>query len=152
MGSRITEQVEGSVPALRLVLAFCGVFLWLFGWGEGLSVCFPYPKKKKEEHNVREILENVRKRISYKPSGPGRRAPLLALFAAALRVHRLRRSRLTAHPVSSLEVPCKHVSVGLLIIKRQPQQNTASPLGAVPWLTCQLHFCPSAQRSLPPHP
>ena len=89
-----SAQVEGALCPAPVVLAFgCVAFR-----KQGGSLCvFSLSKKKKnketkntEKHNVREILENIQKKISYKPSGPRVRCCLFCRLCppAALRLQK----------------------------------------------------------------
>ena len=143
------------MPGLRLSwLSVCVcVCVWLFGWGEGLSVCFPYQKKNKtkkkqkkpEKHNVREILENVRKKSRTNLAARGCSAAYFVGFVhGSSACAELAQKPSCFHRVSSFEVPCKHVSMGLLIISVNHSRIRLPPWGQCPGSPASFTSCPSA--------
>ena len=129
-----------------LVLCMC---VCLFGWGEGLSVCFPYQNKNKKTTSDK-FWKMYGKKSRTNLAARGRRAPLLALFAGSSACAQLAQKPACFHPVSSLEVPCKHVSMGLLIISVNHSRIRLPPWGQCPGSPASFTSCPSAP--FPPLP
>lgn len=146
-----TEQVEGALCRRSGGLGFLWGFFVAFRMGRGSFCVFSLSKKEKKKNITSEkFWKMYGKESRTNLAARGRRAPLLALFAGSSACAPLAQKPACFHPVSSLEVPCKHVSVGLLIISVNHSRIRLPPWGQCPGSPASFTSAPPLSVPFPP--